>query len=173
MIKQVTIIRDPKWTLAGVFGNLYAPNGRTFVSGELPWTDRDDDGKRDAGESCIAPKPGDPAKTYLCEWTKSPSRKNKDGSAQWTYRLRDVPNAAGILMHPGNFVGDVTQGYLADAKGCILIGMSVADILIPKKRLLGTRIKQLGVTSSRDAVKSFVEIMKKESFELTISWKEA
>lgn len=191
-MKDLLIVRDPTAD-DGTFGKLSYPGRFECYSAELPLRDVDGDGVTDKGASCI------PAGTYVCRWTKSPTRKNADGSPEWTYRLEGVPGRDGILIHSGNFAGDKAKGYVADAEGCILLGRAILDVEIPQKRqpLLhrpechhgkadhvdqgGTlscrcictcprRTKQRGVSGSRDTVAAFAEQMNKEPFRLTIKW---
>ena len=114
-----------------------------------------------------------PAGKYEVRWSQSPSRKNPDGSPEWTFRLQEVPGREGILIHSGNFCGDKTKGYAADVEGCILLGRAIVEGMeIPEaKRKAHPAInkkKQKGVTSSRDTLASFVNHMTKDPFKLDV-----
>lgn len=148
----------------GTFGVLRADAGFECYSLELPWRDLDGDGKSDAGNSCI------PAGTYEATWEQSPTRKNRDGSAQSTYKLVGVKGREGILIHSANWAGDKSKGYFRQLEGCISLGRSVQEIELPPKIATKDRKKQKGVTSSVDAVSAFECHMERESFTLTIVW---
>ena len=103
------LVRDETGTTVLGFRNIYTL--------ELPWRNNQKQ------VSCIPPG------RYELEWYPS----TRHGMR---YLLRDVPNRAGILVHPGNFV--------YNSRGCILLG-------------LGTR-KSFGyqmVSDSRRAVELF------------------
>jgi hypothetical protein len=68
---------------------------------ELPW-------KNNARNvSCI------PAGMYYCSYWSSSTMGN-------SYKLYDVPNRGGILIHAGN--------YIHDTEGCILVGTKVDNV---------------------------------------------
>lgn len=157
---EVTLTRLERGD-SGTFGRFTCPGLFEYYSAELPWRDKDKDGKRDANVSCVAPG------TYVCKYTKSPTRKNKDGSPEWSYELQGVPDATGVRIHAGNFAGDEALGYLSDSKACILLGAAILDLDVPERRRKGGG-KQKGVSSSRDTVNRFVAAMDKMSFRLTI-----
>lgn len=150
----------------GTFSDLVGPLGFQCAAGELPYRDLDGDGKRDSKRSRIIPG------RYRVSWFKSPTRKNPNGSPEYTYRLEDVPDADGVLIHMGNFCGDITKGYISDVEGCIILGRAVLDILITDKIRLKhpgfERKSQIGVTSSWDTMQAFVAHMEKKPFMLTI-----
>ncbi len=163
--KKVTITRI-ETSDEGTYGKLTTLGFECWTA-ELPWRDLDDNGKRDAGLSCIAPG------VFPARWSQSAHRKNADGSPEWSFLLLDVPDAEGIRIHAGNFVGDRTKGYAADAEGCILLGRAIVESMeIPEHKRKAhpdiSRMKQKGVASSRDTVAAFVEHMGKDPFELTI-----
>lgn len=163
-MKQVSIVRTETGD-DGTFGKLTGPAGFECYTAELPWRDADGDGKRDARVSCIK------AGVYICRWTKSATRTNPDGSPESSYELLDVPDAAGVRIHPGNLAGDKVRGFLSDSEACILPGRAILDVEIPKERRVpGGRMKQKGVTSSRDTVTAFAALMGLGQFELTITW---
>ncbi len=116
---------------------------------ELPWVDADKDGKRDRNVSRIV------GGKYVCKRTKSQSRKNPDGSPEFSYELQDVPDADGVRIHAANWADQL--------KACLALGRAIMDI----KRPDGTMKK--GVSSSRDAIAAFENHMNYEPFELTIT----
>jgi len=83
-----------------------------------------------------------PTGKYRCEFLK----KSASGKYNDVYWVRDVPDRSEILIHPGNWV--------RNTKGCILIGHERTD--------------EPMVTNSRSALEFFVELMKKEPFDLHI-----
>lgn len=115
---------------------------------ELPWVDADNDGKRDRNVSRIV------GGKFVCKRTKSPSRKNKDGSPEFSYELQDVPDADGVRIHAANWADQL--------KACFALGRAIMDI----KRPDGTMKK--GVSSSGDTIRAFEAHMNFEPFELTI-----
>ncbi len=133
--------------------------------GELPYRDVDGDGVTDRGLSCV------PRGDYYCEFVQSPSRKNADGSFEWTYRLRNVPGRDGVLIHSGNFFGDKKKGRVAQVEGCLVLGRAFEEIEIPaavRDKAGVERTRQLGVTSSRSTVQEFVKMMECKPFILRI-----
>lgn len=105
---------------------------------ELPWR------KNRRQVSCI------PAGTYDVEIRLS----NKYGRIYW---VRKVPNRTYILIHSGNFAGDKKKGYKTHVMGCIILGK--------RSGYLGG---QVAVLNSRITVRSFMEEMDYEPFELRI-----
>ncbi|AZS49358.1 hypothetical protein DM558_00550 [Entomomonas moraniae] len=134
---KVTLKRF-KSTSQGTFGVVILPNGKEFDSLELP----DKDNKRQV--SCI------PKGTYQCKIVNSP----RFGRV---YGVLDVPNRANILIHAGNYGGDVEKGYRSDILGCILLGKNVGE-------LKGQRV----VLSSKKALAEFMEEMDRQPFTLEI-----
>lgn len=90
--------------------------------------------------SCI------PAGTYTCKYTFSPRFMRS------TYEILGVPNRAGIRIHSGN--------HWFQIQGCILLGEAFSDI---------NKDGQLDVVQSKDAIKRFESLVKKEPFVLAIS----
>ena len=84
----------------GTFGRL---SSEGFSCGilELPWRDNQKQ------KSCI------PEGFYEVVWTKSP----KFG---FCYGLLNVPDRFKILIHKGNYAGDVDAGYISNSYGCLL-----------------------------------------------------
>ena len=86
-----------------------------------------------------------PPETYYVEWSGS------------RYRLRDVPERSGILIHSANYGGDESKGYKSELQGCIALGLRT-----------GTLNGQKVVIHSRTAVDRFNEMMNKKPFMLII-----
>lgn len=82
---------------------------------------------------------------------------NKYGRVYW---VREVPNRTYILIHSGNFAGDVSKGYKSHVMGCILLGKDIG--------FLGG---QLAVLNSRITVRNFVRHMGYEPFKLRVQEK--
>lgn len=95
---------------------------------ELPWRDNR------PCVSCIPPG------TYPVAWRES--RKWK------AFHIQKVPGRSFILIHSGNFAGDVTRGWKTHVQGCVLIGARSG-------RIGGQR----AVLSSRPAVRRFNRAM--------------
>lgn len=165
-MKEVVILRDAS-TDAGTPGKLIAPRGFECYTLELPWR------QNVGGLSCI------PLGEYELFWGESPNRRDVTGKPEWTYRFKDVPGRAGILVHAGNFAGDKDKGYVTDVEGCILLGRAHLSIEIPLAKrqhqpwIAKDRISQFGISSSRDAVAAFVSHMGRDPFKLTIKQESA
>jgi hypothetical protein len=121
----------------GTEGYVLTP-GFNCYSLELPWHDN----KRSI--SCI------PAGVYDVELRQSP----KYGKIYW---VRRVPNRSYILIHSGNFGGDVDKNFKSHTKGCILLG-----------RKFGFLGDQRAVLNSRVAIRAFMSHMNYQSFRLNI-----
>lgn len=133
----------------GTLGTLTATNSKgdflTLVSLELPWRDN----RRSL--SCI------PEGTYDCVWHQSPR-------FGWCYMVTSVEGRSEILIHAGNWAGDVQKGRHSDVRGCILLGLtSTAGVPI------GKREKQLMVSKSRVAITEFHKHMGEKPFELKVT----
>lgn len=112
----------------------------TCVTGELPWRDNT------PNKSCI------PAGEYECHpWSSAKYPK--------AYEVRGVPNRSAILIHQGNFCGDVDKGLPSNVEGCILVGESV-----------GTLNGHKAVMNSKETLDKLVDVIGTEPFTLTISW---
>ncbi len=105
---------------------------------ELPWKDN----KRNL--SCI------PEGTYKVSTRYSP----KYGLV---YHIKEVSNRSYILIHSGNYGGDITKGLRSHTSGCILLG---------KKR--GILNNQRAILSSRLTIKKFYDTLKGKDFKLNI-----
>ena len=126
----------------GTFGILDL-SGRHFRTAELPWRENK------SNISCI------PEGSYRVKAYKSP----KFGDC---FKLMDVPGRTDVLIHVGNYAGDIYKGYKSDVQGCILIGEDVISINIGGK-------KQRMVTNSRKKFAEFMSLAGKEDFLLIIS----
>lgn len=121
----------------GTFGAITV-GGVLFHTAELPWRDNH------PRVSCI------PAGSYLCQWHSSP----RFGSC---YKLYGTEPRSEILIHPGNYAGDVAKGFKSNVEGCILLGLATYA-------WGGQRV----VVQSREAVRRFSEALKRMPFKLTI-----
>lgn len=131
----------------GTFGVLKDSEGDIlFYTGELPRYAGDAGVENERQTDCI------PDGTYEAAVKDSP----KFGRV---YQLKDVPNRSGILIHSGNFCGDVAKGFKSHVLGCIILGSA-----------RGTLDGQQAVTGSKDAMKKFMNMMEGEPFTLHISW---
>ncbi len=162
---KVTITRDKvENDDDGRPGKLVVPGLFECYTMELPRR-VDANGKRISSRSCIA------AGTYRCSWFKSPTRTNLNGSPEYLYKLENVADAEGVLIHSGNFAGDVDKDRVSDSEGCILLGAALLELEIQEAKRVKhnvRRTKQLGVSSSRDTLKTFHDLMEKKPFELNI-----
>lgn len=107
MNKPTITIRRLRYTDAGTFGTMTVErDGKriTLATGELPWRNNRN------RISCI------PQGQYEAVFAHSPSRK------RMLWRLLDVPGRTGILIHNGNWSGDVSLGMRTDVLGCVLVG---------------------------------------------------
>ena len=139
MIPRATIRRQPG-TDHGTFGRL-SVEGHAFTchTGELPWR-----GNR-KGASCIL------VGVYRCVWSQSPRLKRA------TYRLLDVPERSGVLIHPANLFGDRALGLKAQVQGCIALGERI-----------GWMGGQRAILRSLPAVRQFETLMGGKPFDLEI-----
>lgn len=121
----------------GTFG-LLVTSGFRCRAAELPWRDNR------ANVSRI------PAGAYRC----LPRQSAKYGRH---YHLTDVRGRSLILIHSGNYAGDVGKGWLTHTWGCLLLGKHA-----------GTLGGQEAVLCSKSATRSFLEIMAGRPFTLEI-----
>ena len=122
----------------GTFGRFSLRNFKSF-SGELP------DLNNKPMRSCI------PIGIYKVIWAYSNALK------RYTYRVLNVPQRSGILMHSAAYMGNVDKGYRSDLLGCIALGEQ-----------FGWINKQKVILVSRPAIRVFQDMMNKESFMLEI-----
>lgn len=133
-MKTVKMIMRLPSTKFGTFGRL-----GDFFSLELPWKDNQPE------ISCI------PEDTYLCGIVKSP-RFGK------VYQIFGVPNRGHVLIHSGNYAGDVSQGLKSHVKGCVVLGLNV-----------GTLDRQPAVLMSKTALRRFMESVEYKPFKLEVT----
>jgi len=91
-----------------------------------------------------------PAGEYTVTIRQSP----KYGRIYWVTK---VPNRSWILIHAGNWAGDVSKGFKTHVNGCILLGQKH-----------GSLQDQVAVLNSRTVVRNFMEYMKYEDFKFEI-----
>lgn len=123
----------------GTFGRIFVKK-HEFATIELPWRDNA------RGKSCV------PVGEYVCEWAHSP----RFGCMR--YRLADVPGRDGIVIHPANWAAGKETGLRSELDGCIALGRDIMEIE-----------GQWGVSSSRNAVTEFEEILRGRAFLLKIT----
>lgn len=104
---------------------------------ELPWRDNR------PNVSCIPPG------TYPLAWRIS--RRFK------AYHIKNVPSRSAILIHSGNFAGDIEKGFKTHVQGCVLLG-----------RKFGKLQGQRAVLSSRNTVKEFNALLEGRTARITI-----
>lgn len=105
---------------------------------ELPWRNNI------RQKSCI------PEGSYRCQITQSP----RFGRI---YGLFGTAPRANILIHSGNYAGDVDKGLKSHVQGCILLG-----------KYFGTMDGQRAILLSRPTVRAFMDHMKGEPFTLVV-----
>lgn len=134
------ILKRTASTDEGTFGFLELPSGKMLHTLELP------DYNNKPRVSCI------PTGVYQCKIVNSP----KFGAV---YGVQDVPNRSAILIHAGNYGGDVSKGFKTNIQGCILLG---------KQR--GNLGGQQAVLNSKVALAEFMREMDGKPFELEITY---
>lgn len=122
----------------GTVGIVMADGMQYCYSLELPWRQNRNN------ISCI------PAGEYKVEMKKSP----KFGNVYW---VKKVSGREGILIHSGNWAGDVSEGFKSHVYGCILFGKQI-----------GYLQGQLAILNSRITVKQFMNFMNYKKFKLEI-----
>jgi hypothetical protein len=140
---------DDQGTL-GTFVIARDDNGAALAlhSIELKWNDNL------PNVSCI------PEGAYPCTYTTT--GKDIHGQKLW-YLLSDTTPRQGILIHVGNYAGDVAAGLRSDTEGCILLGMSRGQLTPP-----GSSIPQKAVLQSTNACKELMRFTGKAPFTLRI-----
>ncbi len=139
-MRQAYQFRSPS-TDHGTFSQFFMPsiNWKSFVA-EPPWRDNKN------SISCI------PAGDYIVVPRKSP----KYG---WTFHITDVNNRKYILLHSGNYSGDVQKGLKSHTMGCNLHGQK-----------LGYLRGQKVVLNSRMTINALMKKTNLEPFKLKILW---
>jgi len=134
----VRLVREPS-SDSGTFGRFTLPDGTALHSLELPW-------KENAPQmSCI------PVGSYRAEMRATTNFGN-------AYEVKNVPGRSGILIHAGNFAGDMSKGMKANSRGCILLGLG-----------RGEQGGQKSITSSRGAMETFLAKMAGRPFLLVVT----
>lgn len=121
----------------GTEGLLICRNFHCY-SMELPWRDNQ------RNISCI------PEGNYPAHIRISP----KFGRVYW---ILEVPERAYILIHSGNWAGDITKGLKTHTYGCILLG-----------KYSGYLQGQRAVLCSRPTVTKFINLLQGKPFSLNI-----
>lgn len=121
----------------GTFGSLSGP-GLFLYTAELPWR------ANRSGLSRI------PAGSYRGRAYSSAKFKN-------CYEIVDVPGREKILIHAGNWAGDIKAGLRSDVQGCILVGLEVGELR-----------GQQALLSSGAAMQKLRDWLGRESFSLEI-----
>jgi hypothetical protein len=122
----------------GTEGRLSAPGLQFYCPClELPWRDNR------TCVSCIPPG------TYPVAWRES---------RRWkAFHIRNVPGRSYILIHSGNYAGDVAKGWKTHVQGCVLLGSK-----------FGCLNGQRAILASRPMVRRFNSIMKGRKARITI-----
>lgn len=121
----------------GTFGRLSGP-GLSLYTAELPWRDNHNN------ISCV------PSGIYQADPYNS--KKYPD-----SFLLKDVPGRSSILIHHGNWAGDVVKGLRSDSNGCILLGTGAGELM-----------GQSAVTGSKDALTKLNAWAEGKGFTLTV-----
>lgn len=138
MTTNVAIRRGPS-TDAGTFGRLLLGGNQFCFTLELPWRDNRPQ------LSCIPPT------VYGVAMVRSPHFGR-------IYHVEDVLGRANVLMHSGDYAGDVTKGFKTHVLGCILLGFR-----------RGVMDGQPALWNSRPAVSAFMRAMGEHPFKLEIT----
>jgi len=133
------ILQREKSTDGGTFGKLTLPDGTSYNTLELAWRNNE------SGKSCIPPG------TYKVETRNSP----KFGPG--VYEVKNVPGRSAILIHSGNYAGNVDKGQKSNVQGCIMLGFSRS-----------VQSGQPMINESKAAMQSFMDKMGGRPFTLTI-----
>ena len=121
-------------------------NGATWCGLELPWR------SNQADISCI------PAGRYKAALMFSPR------FARPLYHLLCVPNRTEILIHVGNWAGDVAKGLKSDTEGCILLGHSFGTLAVA-----GTPGQPALIASSM-ALSEMMAVARGEPLDVVVQW---
>ena len=141
----IQLIRDETGP-DGTFGKFRNNDtGTTWQSIELEWLNNEN------GVSCI------PRGIYPVEWRNHP----KHG---WCYEVLNVPNRSSILIHAGNWAGNIASGEFSNFEGCIGLGKNRLEMTPP-----GFAKSQEAVDHSGQSVKEFEAEMNQQPFTLAIS----
>lgn len=136
-MKKAVLVRTSSGD-EGTFGHL-CTGGGMYTTAELPWRGNKTD------ISCI------PTGVYKVTKRKPTAKFSYD---HWL--VEDVRHRTDVLIHIGNYAGDVSKGFKSDVKGCIVVGTQH-----------GVLSNQGAVLCSKDALSKFNNEMP-DTFELTI-----
>jgi hypothetical protein len=136
-MEQIVNLFRMKRSDQGTFGKLFYGEFNCYTL-ELPWKDNM------SNISCI------PSGTYDVITRLSP----RFGNVYW---VKDVPDRSFILIHSGNWAGDISKGFKSHVNGCILLGQQ-----------RGLLRGQLAILNSRITVKRFMKILNYQPFTLDI-----
>lgn len=78
------------------------------------------------------------------------------------FHLQNVKDRSYILMHAGNYAGDVAKGWKTHSQGCLLLGRKVGLLWVGKKQ-------QRSVLNSRTTLQEFMNLMDDKSFKLKVA----
>lgn len=135
-MKDVYLFRTKRHD-QGTEGQLFT-DGFNCYTLELPWRDNQ------RSISCI------PAAAYDCIIRRSP----RFGLTYWVLK---VPERTYILIHSGNWAGDVAKGFNTHVNGCILLG-----------KKMGYLQNQRAILNSRITIRRFMNHMENKTFKLNI-----
>lgn len=151
----VTIIRDITGE-DGTFGvATHVATGHSWQTAELEWLNNQ------PNISSIPPS------EYLVQLQPHPKMGyigaviGKNGMA---YEIMNVTNRSAILIHPGNWAGQETDGERSDLLGCITLGTTRGELVPP-----GYTKSQEAVEGSVAAVTAFYKEMGGNPFRLIIT----
>ena len=105
---------------------------------ELPWK------KNIPDISCIL------AGTYMLSWRKQGRRP--------CFQICDVPGRKYILIHSGNYAGDIEKGFKTNVQGCVLLGRKFGW-LSGQRAVLNSRITIREFNGKLNGLKSRIHIM--------------
>jgi len=133
-----TYIFRTKTSDQGTEGILITTEGFICKIFELPWRDNQ------RSISCIPPGEYD----VIIRLSPKYGR---------VYHVTNVPNRSYILMHSGNWAGDVNKGFKTHTNGCLLTGLE-----------FGFLSNQRAILNSRVALRRFMDKMSERPFRLKI-----
>lgn len=136
-MKKIWLIRNVT-SDQGTEGFIITTEGFNCKTLELPWRNN----KKSI--SCI------PAGEYTVVLRESP----KYGRIYWVTNVQD---RSWILIHSGNYAGDINKGFKTHVQGCILLGQN-----------FGFLENQRAILNSRITLTKFMNFMNYENFKLHI-----
>jgi hypothetical protein len=136
-MKEVYLLRL-RTSDQGTEGMLITTDGFQCMTLELPWRNNQ------SNISCIPPGDYDVKIRISSKFGK-------------TYWVSNVPNRSYVLIHSGNYAGDVSKGFKTHVEGCILLG-----------KTFGFLGGQRAILNSRITVYAFMSHMNNEEFILHV-----